>query len=131
MIKRVVLALGALIALGGLGWGGWLAVEWLADASEEDDAAPVRVTAAVERRTLEETVVTRGFTGYPEVGAVHAGGPGRVTGLTVSPGDVVEAGDVVIRIDGRPVVALQGSLRSGATWREARAVAMSRPCRRC
>lgn len=76
--------------------------------SGSDSVSPVRVTTTVLRQTLEETVVARGVVGYGAAQPVVAAEAGRVTGIGMSVGDEVADGTDVVRIDGRPAVAVSG-----------------------
>jgi hypothetical protein len=106
---RIIRALLVLVVLVGLVWAGWLVVSRLQLDSEEDDTEPIRVTAVVETRTLERTVATRGVFGFGPGEEVVVGGAGRITAVWVSDGSVVEAGDLVVEVEGRPMVAVEGS----------------------
>lgn len=75
----------------------------------------LRVTAPVERRTLEETVITRGVTGFSATQDLTAATSGRVTAIHVTTGDVVEPGARLLSIDARPTVAVDGQT---PFWRE-------------
>ncbi|NDL58024.1 peptidoglycan-binding domain-containing protein [Phytoactinopolyspora mesophila] len=73
------------------------------------------VTVPVERRTLESEVTTRGeasYTGAVDVAPELAGLETSpvVTGQVPDVGDQVKAGDVLLEIVGRPVIALPGDL---------------------
>lgn len=73
------------------------------------------VTAPVERRTLEETVVTRGVTGFVATRELAAVAPGTVTTNDVGTGDVVESGTRLLALNGRPLVAVAATT---PFWRE-------------
>ena len=72
------------------------------------ESTPVRVTLPVERRNLEETVVTRGVVDYAQTGTITAGAAGRVTEIAATPGATVVSNEVLLFIDGRPAVAVAG-----------------------
>jgi Tfp pilus assembly protein PilX len=87
-----------------------------AAADTEPPAADV-LTAPVERRVLKETVVLRGTVAAGEsvtVTPVASGEEGAaepvVTKLPVGAGDTVRAGQVLLEVSGRPVIALPGRL---------------------
>ncbi len=106
----------ALVALLAAVAGGVYAYDrWLSD----DDSAEARplVTAPVERRTLRQTVVTRGTVGYAPAATLLAAKPGRVTGLHVATGTVLEPGMPVISVNGRPAIAMAGAF---PFWRDLR-----------
>lgn len=108
ILRRVLTIVLALAVLVGLGWGGWWAVSRVQRSDSVDEDRPIRVTAEVEVRTLERTVATRGVAGFLAGEPVTAAGSGRVTAVWVSTGEVVKAGDRVLEIEGRPVVAIKG-----------------------
>jgi hypothetical protein len=121
VLRRVLAVVLALAVVAALGWGGWWAVSRMQRSDSSNTESPIRVTAEVEVRTLERTVATRGVTGFKAADPVVAGGSGRVTALFVSTGSIVRAGDRVLEIEGRPMVAVEGSrpfwrdLAEGAT----------------
>ncbi len=88
----------------------WVALRALDPVDPNQANGAIRVTAGIERRTLEDTVVLRGVTGYRPTTRLSAGAPGRVTGMAVVAGDVVESGAVLLAIDGRPVVAVSAEM---------------------
>lgn len=104
--RRVIAWLSVLGLLVAGVWGVWWVSGYLGATSEQEDDVPVRVVAEVERRTLEETVVTRGTMGFPETGSVGIGASGRVTGVSVSSGDTLGSDQMVITLNGRPVVTM-------------------------
>lgn len=73
---------------------------------------PAIVTAEVERRVLEDTVVTRGSVAVTEVVSIF--GPSLdsarpvVTSIEVAVGGSVDEGEVVASVAGRPVIVLEG-----------------------
>ncbi|NEB41503.1 peptidoglycan-binding protein [Streptomyces sp. SID14515] len=88
-----------------------------AEAAAAAEAPPPDVlTAPVERRVLKDTVIIRGTvaaTQVVEVAPAESGGAsGRsvVTGMTKGVGDGVRAGDVLLEVSGRPVLALPGRI---------------------
>lgn len=108
ILRRLLAWLLGLGLLASLVWGVWLGVGWVAGADEDEAGAEVRVTAVVGRRSLEQTVVTRGVTGFVSVGELRSGMGGRVTRMPLVLGGVVSSGDVVVVVDGRAVVAVSG-----------------------
>lgn len=84
------------------------------------------VAAPVERRTVQDVVLTRGTVGGRPLGTVLSSGSGRVTGIPVQAGSVVTAGLKVLEIDGSAVIAVPGvfpfwrELREGMTGRDVR-----------
>lgn len=108
MLRRAVAWVFVLALLVAVAWGVWRVSEYVGAASEQEDGEPVRVVAQVERRTLEETLVTRGTVGFQQMGAIEVGGSGRVTGVGISNGDVLDGDQMVMLLDGRPVVTMDG-----------------------
>lgn len=108
LIRRLLAWVVLAAALAGVGWGLWWGVGWIVGHSEggEERGGEVVATAVVGRRSLEETVVTRGVVGFVPVGDLKVGAAGRVVRMPLSLGDVVAAGDVVVVVDGRAVVAV-------------------------
>ena len=96
--------------------------------AERDAPAPTTITAAVERRQLDQTVVVRGTVGAKNATEVSpAAAPDTkpiVTGLRTKHGAMVRSGSVLFEIGGRPVVALPGAtpayrdLRPGSTGKD-------------
>jgi multidrug efflux pump subunit AcrA (membrane-fusion protein) len=76
---------------------------------EAGEEGSLRVTAAVEVRTLQRKVVTRGVLGYGSGDALVAAGGGRVTAVDVSTGSIVKPGEHVLEIEGRPMVAVRAT----------------------
>ena len=81
------------------------------------DTAPppaTRLTATVQRRVLTSTVVTRGSVVARttlEVTPVVAGvGAQVVTAVGVRSGDEIRAGQVLVAVSGRPLIALPGAI---------------------
>ncbi len=73
------------------------------------------VTAPVERRTLQQSIVTRGSVSYPATGQLLAAAPGRVTSVDAATGATVGVGAKLLSINGRPVIAVNGNV---PFWRE-------------
>lgn len=85
----------------------------LAARTAAPEAGPV--TAPVEERVIENTVVTRGevtYAGAVEAQIEVAGMEERpvVTGRVPETGDELKAGDVALEVAGRPVIVLPGAL---------------------
>lgn len=76
---------------------------------------PGPVTASIEERTIENTVVLRGEVSYADSVAVSiepSGGESRpvVTGHVPKTGAILNSSDVALEIAGRPVIVLPGEL---------------------
>ena len=85
----------------------------LAARTEAPDAGPV--TAPVEERVIENTILARGEVAYADSVDVKLDSPsseGRViiTGQVPEVGKVFNAGDVALEVSGRPVIVLSGEL---------------------
>jgi hypothetical protein len=110
-----VLAATAVVSLG-LGLGIGRLVESPAEAAAA--AAPPEaglITVPVEMRSLTNDVVLRGDVLYEDPVQValetgDLGGPAVVTGQVPEAGATIEAGDVLLEVTGRPVIALAGQL---------------------
>ncbi|WP_232299651.1 peptidoglycan-binding domain-containing protein [Leucobacter komagatae] len=84
-------------------------------AARTEAPEPGPVTAPVENKVLENTVVLRGEVGYADSVAVSidaAGGEAKavVTGQVPAVGAVFKAGNVALEVAGRPVIVLPGEL---------------------
>ncbi|AYY11415.1 peptidoglycan-binding protein [Actinobacteria bacterium YIM 96077] len=84
-------------------------------AAEAEPPQASEVTVPVESRTLESEVVTRGdasYTGAVDVELEFTGTESApvVTGHVPEVGDEADAGDVLLEVIGRPVIALPGDL---------------------
>jgi hypothetical protein len=78
----------------------------------------VPVTDALRTEVLERTVNVRGSLAPTERASPHfAAGVegGIITAISISPGDELPPGQVVLEIEGRPVIALTGAF---PTWRD-------------
>jgi hypothetical protein len=79
-------------------------------ASGDDSSANVEAqvsTATVTREDLVETVTLQGTLGYGAVTALATNSTGVVTALP-EVGDIVEPGDILFEVNGKPVVLLEG-----------------------
>src|SRR5256885_6757589 len=74
---------------------------------------PSRITAVVEKRVLSSTIVTRGTvvaSATIEVTPVATDATAQVvTSVQVKVGDEVKAGQVLLAVSGRPLIALPGA----------------------
>lgn len=86
-------------------------------SSDEPSPKAVALTAPVERRTVQDVVLSRGTVGGRRLGTVLSAGAGRVTGISVQAGSVVTSGSKVLEIDGSAVVAVSAA---SPFWRELR-----------
>ncbi len=110
-----MLAAVVVVLVMGAGAGGWCAASaFQSPAQREADAAapsPGAVTVPVVTETLEETASARGTVRRvsSETVALPAGaGTTVVTAATTPAGAVVEAGQVLSELNGRPLIAMPG-----------------------
>lgn len=120
-MKTLVLLLGALV-LGAVIAGGAMVVlqsdSATATQAANTPAAASRSTAEVVRETLRATEEFDATLGYDEEGTLLVGLSGTVTALPEE-GEILEAGDVVVELDGdRRVVLLDGERPAWRTMRE-------------
>lgn len=85
----------------------------MAARTEPPEAGPV--TALVEERTIENTIIARGEVTYAdsvdvEVDTSTVEGRPIVTGQVPQVGDLLNAGSVALEVVGRPVIVLNGAL---------------------
>ncbi|TQM81557.1 putative peptidoglycan binding protein [Saccharothrix saharensis] len=83
-------------------------------AAEAAGPGPTTLTAVVERRPLTSTVVVRGQVAASRQVEVtpsgdSSGGQPVVTGVRVKRGDELAAGQLLLEVSGRPLVALTGT----------------------
>lgn len=113
------LALVVVVAIA-LAVGAWIAslvIESPREAAANAAAPPPSlITVSVERRKVGQELVTRGLVTATQTVEAIPPDAGRgaeralVSGRIPAPGQQVDAGDVVVEISGRPVVALQGAV---------------------
>ncbi|WP_338697478.1 peptidoglycan-binding protein [Streptomyces sp. Q6] len=102
-------------------------------AADARPPAPSVLTADVEYRVLASTVITRGQVTAgqsvqvaPQISGGEGSGAPVVTKVGVGVGDTVRAGQVLLEVSGRPVIALPGrvpvyrDLKPGATGGDVR-----------
>ncbi len=112
-LTRIAIPVAVLVAVGGT-------VAWRAAASSgsggdaEDPDAPASATATVERRDLTERVEVDGTLGYGDTWEVTLSAQGTITALPAV-GSVVDRGQTLVEVDGRPVPLLLGDR---PLWRE-------------
>ncbi|WP_436501805.1 hypothetical protein [Actinokineospora sp. HUAS TT18] len=118
--RRARVALGLIAALSvALGAAGLVAAARIKSPSQAlAEAAPPAagpVTAPVEHRVMQDTVVLRGTVGAERAVRVRApgaadGSRALVTRVQVAVGDAVSAGTVIAEVSGRPVIVLAGAV---------------------
>lgn len=79
-------------------------------SSTESGDEPLLITRRAERRTLRTEQTLRGVLERVEAKTVNSPLQGRASEVAISDGDLVNDGDVIMSIDGRPVVAVTGDL---------------------
>ncbi len=117
MNPRASIAIVAAVAVGsaGIGWVAGRQIKSPADLAA-DAAAPEAslITVPVERVALSSDVVIRGQVEFSEstdiTPTASSGGANLVTRLPKAEGEVLNEGDVVVELAGRPMIALQGEL---------------------
>ena len=102
-LKRILYLLVGLAVVAGAGYGIW---RLTADEAELEEQ--VIVIDEVGRATLQDTVVVRGAVTREDRFTVGALSPQRVTAVGVEVDDVVAEGDLLFRLDGRPMLAVVG-----------------------
>ncbi len=102
-VKRLLYLVLGLAVLAGVGYGIWL----LTDDEEVVDEQVI-VIDEVGRATLQDTVVVRGSVVREDRFGIGAVSAQRVTAVAVDVDDVVAEGDLLVRLDGRPMLAVVG-----------------------
>lgn len=110
--KLLWLALGIIGAVG-VAVAAWTLVDVGGGGESEEAGTVATATTEVTRRDLARTQTFSGILGYADVRSVAAGGQGTITALAPE-GAVRRRGEVLYRIDQRPVVLLYGELPA---WR--------------
>ena len=110
--KLLWLALGIIGAVG-VAVAAWTLVDVGGGGESEEAGTVATATTEVTRRDLAGTETFSGILGYADVRSVAAGGQGTITALAPE-GAVRRRGEVLYRIDQRPVVLLDGELPA---WR--------------
>jgi peptidoglycan hydrolase-like protein with peptidoglycan-binding domain len=105
-VKGWVIAGVVLVALAGVGVAWWLLGS---DGSTRPTTADQTSLAEVVTTDMQEAETLEGTLGFSEEDAIGSGMAGTLTWTTPA-GTVVSEGDVLYRVEGRPVVLLQGEL---------------------
>jgi HlyD family secretion protein len=122
------------VATAGITSAGLISSRWVRSPeqliADQQPPAPTVLTAPVERRRLVDTVVLRGAVGaratFDLTPAPRDNGRPVVTAVRVRPGEEITAGQVLVEVAGRPLVALPGAvpayrdLRPGAKGEDVR-----------
>lgn len=104
-MKRSVLVILSLAAVVAVGYGVFL----LTDDSEAGVDEQVIVIDEVGRATLQDTIVVLGNVGRDDLFTIAAVSPQRVTAVGVEVDGEVTAGLELLRLDGRPMLAVPGT----------------------
>lgn len=102
--RRLLTWLVVLAILAGAGYGIYL----LTQDEDEGPAETVILIDEVGRATLQDTVVVRGQVGREDRFVIAALGPQRVTAVSVDEEEEVAAGELLLKLDGRPMLAVEG-----------------------
>ena len=116
-MRRWLVILGVLLALSAIGAAGYLGYRGLEPATDAEAPAPVAVP--VTKGSVQQTVTAPGqLVGTQEM-LLGMTVNGRLTEINVRPGSVVQAGDVLARIDPRPFEQTLTAAR--LAWEQAQA----------
>ena len=102
-MKKILVLLVLVAAVAAAIWRPW-----------EDDAVAIdlgvdrAIAESVSIRTLTDEITIRGELRRDELQVVTASSAGKVGAVTVADGDTVAAGDLLLSVDGRQVVAVDG-----------------------
>ncbi|HLT83923.1 MAG TPA: hypothetical protein VKZ83_06790 [Phototrophicaceae bacterium] len=115
--NRTIVVIAA-TAVAGLAAGVALSQLVVSPAQRAAEAAPPEaglITVPVEQRELSTDLTLRGDALYDDpvpvsLETAEVGGPAIVTGHVPAVGDLVEAGQVILEVAGRPVIVLPGEL---------------------
>jgi hypothetical protein len=110
-LRSLILLVAGSVLCAGIGYGAALTLASSSDADRLPPRAPV--TARVELRRLTSSVIVRGDGRFADPATVPlrvAAPVPVVTGTPIPIGGQVEAGDVLVEVTGRPVIALPGRL---------------------
>ena len=109
MNRKVLITGAAGVLLGGVVTGAVLLLWGSAVKQPAAKAALPPATAVVTRTTLVETKKVSGTLGYGDPVPIHATGPGTITWIAPV-GSTVKRGELLFKVNERPVVALYGSV---------------------
>ncbi|MEM9518897.1 MAG: Calx-beta domain-containing protein [Actinomycetota bacterium] len=86
-----------------------LVVVWQVTGEEETGDAPVEIlTDTVSRQTLRDELTLNGELRRDELQTINSPFDGRVSQVGIDDGDEIQAGQVILALDGRPAVAANG-----------------------
>ena len=107
MNRRVLIPLAAAILLVAAVGGTWAAAGGDSSPKASDTTAAPDATATVERRDLAQHETVNGTLGYGDTRTLYAQAMGTVTALR-KPGTVVERGQALYWVDGKPLTLMYG-----------------------
>ena len=86
-----------------------LVIVWQVTGEEELNDNPIEIlTDTVSRQTLRDELTLNGELRRDELSTIDSPFNGRVSQIGIADGDEIAAGDVILSLDGRPVVAVDG-----------------------
>lgn len=106
MIKKLFGTVAVLAVIGGAIY----AVIVLTADDEPVIDEQVIVVDEVERRTLQDVVVLRGAVNRDDRFTLYSAGQGRITTIRLEEESTIAQGDIVMEIDGRPMIAVNGTI---------------------
>jgi len=104
VIKKIF---GTLVVLAIIG-GAIYAIVVLTEDDEPVIDEQVIVVDDVERRTLQDIVVLRGNVDRDDRFTLFGAGAGRITAISLEEESVISEGDIIMELDGRPMLAVSG-----------------------
>jgi peptidoglycan hydrolase-like protein with peptidoglycan-binding domain len=107
--RRILLPLAAVALAAVAGGATWAVAGGDSGSGTAEAASEPSATATVERRDLVQEETVDGTLGYSDVETLYAPGTGTVTALR-TPGSVVERGQALYWLDGRPVTLMYGEV---------------------
>jgi multidrug efflux pump subunit AcrA (membrane-fusion protein) len=105
--RRLVIPVAAVALAAAAGGATWAAAGGDSGSGTPESAAEPGATATVKRRDLVQYETVDGTLGYGEAETLYAQGVGTVTALR-KPGSVVERGEALYWVDGKPVTLMYG-----------------------
>ena len=86
-----------------------LVIVWQVTGEEESNDNPIEIlTDTVGRQTLRDELTLNGELRRDELSTINSPFDGRVSQVGIADGEEIAAGDVILSLDGRPAVAVNG-----------------------
>jgi multidrug efflux pump subunit AcrA (membrane-fusion protein) len=86
-----------------------LVIVWQVTGEEESNENPIEIlTDTVGRQTLRDELTLNGELRRDELSTINSPFDGRVSQVGIADGEEIAAGDVILSLDGRPAVAVNG-----------------------